>query len=91
MKIKWLRKALKNLETIHEYISALNREAAKQTVAKIRIGIDKLAEFPQMGRPGRVKGTRELIIGNTPYIVIYRVKQNNIEILRILHSARKFP
>ena len=44
-----------------------------------------------MGRQGRIDNTRELVIGNTPYIVIYRIKNDAIEILRILHSARKFP
>ena len=91
MKIRWLRKALRNLEIVHEYIKKDNPEAALRVVTKIRAGVNQLAEFPLMGRKGRVEGTRELVIGNTPYIVVYRVKGDAVEILRVLHSAKKFP
>ena len=90
-RVKWLRRALRNLESVHAYISQDDPEAAVRVVNKIRTGVDKIKEFPFMGRTGRVDGTRELVIGNTPYIVIYRVSDDAIEILRILHSARKFP
>jgi toxin ParE1/3/4 len=52
---------------------------------------DLLALYPQLGRPGRVKGTRELIISGSPFIAVYRVKKTRIEILRILHWARRWP
>ena len=90
-KIKWLRRAEKNLVSIHAYINLENTDAAKATIDKIRIGINKLKEYPFMGRVGRVAGTRELVIGGTPYIVIYQVKEDTIVVLRILHSAKKFP
>ena len=91
MKVRWLRKALQNLESIHEYIKQDNPEAAERVVSEIRARVNQLAEFPLMGRSGRLEGTRELIISNTPYIVVYRLKENIVEVLRVLHSARKFP
>ena len=89
MKVKWLRKALYNLQVIYKYIAKDNSESALKVVIKIRGSVNQLENFPLMGRIGRVKETREIVIN--PYFVIYRVNGNFVEILRILHSARKFP
>lgn len=91
MEIKWLNKALKNLDQEAEYIATDNPEVARLIVQQIRNTITLLAENPSMGRAGRITGTRELIIKNTRYIVPYRVKNGNIEILRIFHTSRKQP
>ncbi len=88
--VKWLRKALKNLEQAYDYVAEENVDAAIALVLKIRAATDQLAEFPMMGRAGRIDGTRELVITNTPYIVIYRVKGRSVEILRVMHSSRKY-
>jgi len=89
MQVRWLRKALQNLEVIYEYVAKDNPDAALQLVTKIRGAVRQLEDFPLMGRIGRVKETREIVVN--PYIVIYRVNETFVEILRILHSARKFP
>ena len=89
--VKWLRKALKNLEQAYDYIAETNADAAISLVFKIQAATDQLSEFPMMGRTGRIDGTRELVIANTPYIVIYRVKGSAVEVLRVLHSSRKYP
>ncbi len=89
--VKWLRKALKNLEQAYDYVAEENVEAVVGLVFKIQAATEQLAEFPMMGRAGRIDGTRELVIANTPYIVIYRVKGKSVEILRVLHSSRKYP
>jgi len=91
MKIRWLRKALGNLEIAYAYISADDPEAAKQTIARIRDAANQLAKYPLMGRSGRVEGTRELVIANTPYLIIYRIKEETIQIIRVLHASRKYP
>lgn len=88
MKIKWLRKALRNVEHAYEHISRENPEAARQTVRKIQSAVSQLADYPLMGRLGRVEGTRELVISPTPYIIAYRVRGDTIEILRVLHTSR---
>ena len=89
--VKWLRKALKNLEQTYGYVAQTNIDAAIAIVLRIQAATDQLSEFPMMGRPGRVDSTRELVIANTPYIVIYRVKGSAVEILRVLHASRKYP
>jgi len=89
--VKWLRKALKNLEQAYNYIAETNVDAAIAIVLKIQAATDQLSEFPMMGRTGRVDGTRELVIANTPYIIIYRVKGSMVEVLRVLHTSRKYP
>lgn len=89
MQVRWLQKALQNLEVIYEYVAKDNPDAALQLVTKIRGAVRQLEDFPLMGRIGRVKETREIVV--SPYIMIYRVNGNFVEILRVLHSARKFP
>jgi toxin ParE1/3/4 len=89
MKIKWLRKALRNLEQAYEYISKENPAAAHQTVQKIQSAVNQLSNYPLMGRPGRLEGTRELVT-TTSYIVTYRVRGDAIEILRVLHTSRRW-
>jgi len=56
----------------------------------IRVAVDRLGRHPSLGRAGRVDGTRELIISNTPYIV-YRVVENQIRILPVIHTSRQWP
>ena len=53
--------------------------------------VDMLIQHPQMGRPGRLGGTRELVISRTPFIVVYRVKDTRIEVIRLLHSSQQWP
>jgi toxin ParE1/3/4 len=89
--VKWLRKALKNLEQAYNYIAETDVDAAIGVVLKIQTATAQLSEFPMMGRVGRVEGTRELVIASTPYVIIYRVKGNAVEILRVLHSSQKYP
>jgi toxin ParE1/3/4 len=91
MQIRWLRKALRSLEQAHDFLAQENPEAAIQLVLKIRVATEKLASFPTMGRHGRIEGTKELVIFGSPYLVIYRVKGQRIEILRVLHGSRKYP
>jgi toxin ParE1/3/4 len=91
MKIKWARLALADLEEAAEFISKDNPEAARKMIRRIWVAAQLLAEHPDAGRAGRVPGTRELIIGGTPFILPYRVKDNTLQILRVLHSSRKWP
>jgi toxin ParE1/3/4 len=91
MDVKWLRVALENLDAEAEYIANDNPRAAERTVIAIREAVKLLSDFPAMGRTGRVSGTREMVVPGTPYIVPYRVRDNHIQILRVLHAARKWP
>ncbi|MBM0744279.1 type II toxin-antitoxin system RelE/ParE family toxin [Phormidium sp. CLA17] len=89
--VKWLRQALKNLEQAYDYIAENNGDAAIGVVLKIQAATEQLAEFSMLGRVGRVEGTRELVIANTPYVVIYRVRGNAVEILRVFHTSKRYP
>lgn len=91
MQIVWLNKALLNLNHIAEYIAQENPTAANQVVTLIISQVNQLATQPAIGRPGRVVGTRELVISNTHYLVPYRIKNNRVEILRVFHTSQKPP
>lgn len=91
MRIKWLKKALRNIVQVHEYIARENPAAAVRVILKIQQAVNQLADTPYIGRTGRVEGTRELVILQTPYIVIYRLKGETVQIIRVLHSSRKYP
>jgi toxin ParE1/3/4 len=91
MQVKWLRAALQELDAEAEYIARDNPSAAARIVRTIAAAVDRLAEHLAVGRPGRVIGTRELVVPNAPYIVPYRVRGNFVEILHVFHGARKWP
>lgn len=91
MEIRWLRRALINLEQAYSYIQQDNPEAAQQLILRIQSAVSQLENYPFIGRLGRVEGTRELVIPNTPYIIIYRIKQESVEILRVLHTSKRYP
>ncbi len=90
MRVVWFRRAVEDLTEARSYVARDDSMAADKVVARIREAISLLSEHPGMGRPGRVVGTRELVITGTPYILPYRVKDKVIEILRVLHSARRW-
>jgi toxin ParE1/3/4 len=89
--IRWLRVALANLEAEAAYIARDSPAAASRVVAVIAAAAERLKQHPAMGRPGRVPGTRELVIAGTPYIIPYRIRADAIEALRVFHAARRWP
>jgi len=91
VRIRWLRTALANLDAEAEYIARDNPAAAARVVKTIVDTVDQLKQYPAMGRPGRLTGTRELVIPGTPYVIPYRVRENAIEVLRVFHPARRWP
>ena len=80
-----------NLDQEASYIAQDNPKAAAEFVLHLRDSALMLGEQPNMGRPGRIPGTRELVVANLPYILPYRVRNDAIEILRVFHTARKWP
>ena len=91
MRIRWLRKALRNLDEEATYIAAEDESAARLVVRRIFDAVGQLVEQPSAGRPGRVPGTRELVVRNARYIIPYRVRGNSVEILRVFHTSRRLP
>ena len=91
MPIRWTNKALDNLDAAVEYIAADNPTAAKKVAQKNWDSVQLLKTQPGLGRPGRVSGTRELVVSGLPYIVPYLEKNGTIVILRIMHTSIKWP
>ena len=83
--------ALSDLDELMGYIAKDNPEAATKVAEKIWETARMLSNHPAMGKPGRVPGTREMLVTGTSYIIPYRVIANEIQILRVLHGARKWP
>jgi toxin ParE1/3/4 len=90
-RLEYAPRYFRRLEDIRERIAAGNPTAANRMVERIRAAVARLAASPGLGRPGRVAGTRELVITRTPYIVPYRVKEDAVQIITILHSAQRWP
>jgi toxin ParE1/3/4 len=91
VRVRWLRRTLRNLDEEAEYIARDDPDAAARIVDRIATSIERLATHPALGRTGRVPGTRELMLSGTPYVVPYRVRDETVEILRVFHGARKWP
>jgi toxin ParE1/3/4 len=87
MRVRWLRKALLNLDEEASFIAADDATAARLVVRRVLTAVALLAEQPGMGRPGRVPGTRELLVPKTRYIIPYRVHGETVEVLRVFHTS----
>jgi len=91
LRVRWLRRALLDLDAAEAYIARDDPQAAAVVILRIVTTVSLLKEQPGIGRTGRVSGTKELIIRNTPYIVPYRVRDDAVQILRVYHTSRKWP
>jgi plasmid stabilization system protein ParE len=91
LKLFWTPRAYNDLIQICDFIGSENITAAKRMITRIRIATQKLAEYPHIGRNGRVDCTRELVVPASPYIVVYRINGAIVEILSIIHGARRWP
>ena len=92
MRLRWTRRAERDLDEIAEYIGQDSPAAAARVVLELIDQVEaNLLAHPAIGRPGRVLGTRELVIGGLPYLVPYRMREKDIEILRVLHTSRRWP
>ena len=91
MRLEWSVWAQADRDAIFDYVEADNPRAAAAVDKRIGDRVSMLQRFPRSGRPGRVTGTRELIIIRTPYIVVYRIIDDTVRVLRVLHSSRQWP
>jgi toxin ParE1/3/4 len=91
LRVRWIRRALLDLEEVEAYIARDNPAAAAETVLGIAKAVSLLQEQPGLGRAGRIPGTRELVVPDSPYIVPYRVKDNIVQVLRVYHASRRWP
>jgi toxin ParE1/3/4 len=91
MQVKWLRTALRNLDAEAAFVAEDDPTAARLVVQRVLKAVAMLAAQPDIGRPGRVPHTRELVVLNTRYIVPYRVRGDTVEVLRMFHTSRRLP
>lgn len=91
MQVRWLRKARENLEDAAEYLHKKNPAVASEFVSEVNRLTTLLGSHPDIGRPGRVMNTRELVISPFPFIIPYRVTANEVHILRVFHTRQQLP
>jgi len=91
MLVIWRPEAMADLEAARDYIAQDNPTAAEGLFDRIMTAVDTLQDMPAIGRPGRVPGTRELVVSRTPYIVAYFITGNHVEIAAVVHGARQWP
>ncbi len=89
--VRWLTLALKDMDSIAAYVASEDQEAATLLIEKLWQAGKTLSHSPNRARPGRVPGTRELVLTSLPYYLVFTVEDNAVQILRVLHTARKYP
>jgi len=91
VKLRWTRLAIADLDSAFAYVAAGDLIAANRLVDRIERAAQILSQHPSAGRTGRIQGTRELVVGGTPFIIPYRIRRNTIEVLAVIHGTRKWP
>jgi toxin ParE1/3/4 len=91
VKLRWTDGAVEDLQAARDYLDSENPRAAWDAIDRIMSAVERLEQFPQMGRPGRVARSRELVVTGTPFLVAYRMKGESVQILAVLHAKRKWP
>jgi toxin ParE1/3/4 len=91
MKVVWSRRAIHHLVRLREYIAKSSDQNAALVVSRILNAVEQLQTHPELGRPGRVVGTRELVVPQTPYIVPYRIRRDRLDLISVLHGHQKWP
>lgn len=91
MELKWTQAALDDLDTAARFIAEDRPRAATAVATRILEAAEGLLDFPNLGRAGRVRGTRELVVSGSPLVLVYRVRLDEIHVLRLIHHARRWP
>ena len=91
MKIRWSPEAAADFARIVEYIHKENPSASDRVAHTIYDSATSLESLPNRGRPGRIDGTRELVLAPLPFILVYRVKRDALEIVRVVHGSQRWP
>ena len=91
MIIVWSPRAIEHLAHLRSYVARDNPKAANQIAITLLDAVERLAELPNLGRPGRVAGTRELVVPSTRYVIPYRLRGDRLEIIAVFHGRQKWP
>ena len=90
-RVRWTNRAIKRLEQIGDHIASDSPRMAADVIQRIVSEAEQLTVHPSKGRTGRVTGTREWVVSGLPYIVAYRVRDGELQILTVMHGAQKWP
>lgn len=90
-KLEWTVPALNDLVAAGEYIAQENPKAARRMADRVKEAVEYLQDHPNMGRPGRLSDTKELVVSGTPFIAVYWIRKGTVQILRLLHHAQRWP
>jgi addiction module RelE/StbE family toxin len=91
VELNWTHGAIQDLTDAGNFIAEDNPKAARESAGRVREAVEYLLDHPNLGRGGRLRGTRELVVSGTPFIIVYRIRLDTIQVLRVLHHARKWP
>jgi toxin ParE1/3/4 len=91
VRLEWTLDALEDLDVAGEFIRKDNPRAAKRMASRVEEAVRLLETSPALGRPGSLRGTRQLVVSGTPFIVVYRVRLDAIQVIRVIHHAQKWP
>ena len=89
MRIEWTKRAIRDLAALQSYIADRDAASAKAIVTRIRDSVQRLTTFPASGRPGKKPNTRVVVVSGTPYLVVYRARDDELQILGVIHGARR--
>jgi toxin ParE1/3/4 len=89
--IVWSPRAIGHLADLRSYIARDNPSAANRIAGTLLDAVERLAELPNLGRPGRVAVTRELVVPGTPYVIPYRVRGDRLEVIAVFRGRQKWP
>jgi addiction module RelE/StbE family toxin len=89
--VVWSPRAVEHLAQLRAYIAQDNPTAANRIGGTLLEAVERLAELPNLGRPGRVAGTRELVVPGTPYVIPYRLRGDRLEVIAVFHGRQKRP
>ncbi len=91
MKVIWSPRALRHLVSLREYIARNSEENAALVAERLLRAVELLATHPEIGRPGRVPGTRELVVPDTGYVIPYRIRRERLELIAVFHGRQRWP
>ena len=91
MTVVWSPRAISHLADLRDHIARDNPDAAGRVAMALLAAVERLAEFPNLGRPGRVSGTRELVVPGTPYVIPYRLRGDRLEVIAVFRERQRWP
>jgi toxin ParE1/3/4 len=91
MKVHWSPRAMRHLVALRRYIAQDSEQNAALVAERVLRAVDLLATQPELGRPGRVPGTRELVISGTGFLIPYRVRGGRLELIAVFHGRQRWP